>query len=696
MAWQSCVLPAVGLLVFQQARYPKNSNRSAIRCLSLFPFIGKIAEYSRNLIIAGNSRTLSMGQRHGVFVQLFLCVLLVQIDASMGAQTLPSTTSLNLTGISRIQNISNGYLEDFSGKQYDLTKLSPYHELLPPAENDEFGGKDQEGNETAVMPIYKAIFGDGTSLIAEKDANGEIIHAELKKQAQQPALYFVKTQECEENELLVFSESQVDDTEFQGLPFGDEEVPEDLWIPTSLANSVRVSLPDHIYTAGDRTSSECLYFKVVKIGVVYDAEFCRKYGGKTGARSRIMLIVAAASLLYENDMCTKLQLVDIYTPDNDCSAPSTFASMPRERACGSGANSETFIRFYADWMNDNRESLGLDPDAVFHAFTGFPPRGVLGCAYIGTVCRTPEYAYGVNYMTSNFLSTQSIVFAHELGHNLNARHLTTVEASGGRYIMKPALQNPNIGFSEVTIERILGYLDSDDVTCDTVAYPEATAVPTKAPSPLPSPVPSAWPSSLTLDSPTSKCRLEPSGEDSLCFLPSASGLFGCIELGSLIDVKPNIFCPIQNPTIARVGFRSCQEKEESIDRADFSNDQGRYLRSKKKKKDNEKVNDGSEDDGLAIVNGPLETPQELSYGGSNDRGLDLFVSEDCLRAGCSMVEDYVCFPTDLAAGQDEKTFILTFSAAVNGESQLFTIDVSVKRDDSLNICRVAETTCFEQ
>lgn len=646
-------------------------------------------------------------RKRDAMLPLLILLVLAQNDTSE-AQVLPTFASLDLKGISRIQNISSGYLEDFSGNQYDIAKLSPFNELLSPGGND-LQRNDPEGNEAFIMPIYRAIFDDGTSLLVEKDANGKILYGELKKLGGQPTLYFVKTQECDENEVLVFSDSQVDDTAYEGLPFGDEEVHDDQIIPPGSMEdfTTRAGVPDHIFTRGDGTSSECLYFKVVKVGVVFDAEFCRKYGGKTGARSRIMLIVAAASLLYENEMCVQLQLVDIYTPDNDCSAPSTFAPMPRSRACAGGADAESFIRYFADWMNENRGSLGLEPDAVFHAFTAFPPRGVLGCAYVGTVCRTPQYAYGVDYMTSNFLSTQSIVFAHELGHNLGARHLTTEEASGQPYIMKASLQNPTTGFSLVSIERILGFLDSDDVRCDTVAYPESTITPTMAPSPLPSPsppsplpslAPSSLPPSPPRESPTvGECRLEQADGGSFCFLPSTSGLFGCIDLGSLIDVKPNIFCSIESPTIARVALRSCQAKDEPTDR-NFSNDQGRYLRSntKKKKKGEEKSN-GDNEFGLPIVDDPLETPQELSYGGSNDRGLDSFIADDCSIVGCSTFDNFVCFPTDLSAGQDENVFVLTFSATVNREPDMFTVDVTVKRGDSLsNDCRVAQTVCFEE
>ncbi len=599
-------------------------------------------------------------------------------------------SSPKIKGSGRTQDTSGGYLQDFAGTHYDLAKLRPYHALFAP---NMFAM-----NASFEIPILIASYDDGSSLLVEKNINEDIIYAELRKETPRSIIYYLKTQECKANELFVFADSEVDGTDFEGLSFGDEEsIENDL--PYSEVESLRTQLPNHVYKRGDGSSAECVYFKVVKVGIIYDAEFCRKYGGKTGAQSRIMLIVAAASLLYENDMCVKLQLVDIYSPDDNCAAASTFAPMRRDNACGGGARSETFIRYFADWMNNNRNSIGLDVDAVFHAFTGFPPRGTLGCAYIGTACRIREYAYGVNYMDSNFLSDQSIVFAHELAHNLNARHLTSEEVGTSRYIMMPALQNPTIGFSSFTIQRVLEYLDFADVTCDLIAFPEinaptqvprspATPIPpsTRAPILVPSRAPSPVPPTASTKNPTPECRLEPFAEDTLCFLPSSSGLFGCVEISSLINLKPNNFCPTQSPVITRVAFQSCEEKDLPIDR-DLSNDNSRYLRGPNEK------NVPSRDEVKL-----QKLPQELSYTASNDRGLNSFENQDCSQTTCTAAESYVCFATNLAFGQEKRSFVVTYLASVNEKSELFTVNVSVHMNDTQlsSSCYSAQTTCVDQ
>ena len=90
--------------------------------------------------------------------------------------------------------------------------------------------------------------------------------------------------------------------------------------------------------------------------------------------------MAAALLFYKNDMCVQLLLVDIYTPDDDFSAP---IFLPACLAIGLAAVLPTQDRFMPTGMHNHRESLGLDPQAVTTLFTGFPTRGTLDCSYRG-------------------------------------------------------------------------------------------------------------------------------------------------------------------------------------------------------------------------------------------------------------------------------------------------------------------------
>lgn len=465
-----------------------------------------------------------------------------------------------------IQSMTAGYLTDQYGTEYELSALLPYIDLLASdryivadvtaddtetvTTENEFGMEplnvayveDVRTGEVFPVPIYRAVYEDGTILLVETDEDGFIKYAEIHhREYGKESTIFIKTEDCQIDELFAYNSSSdasllvIENDDVDDEDDGDEngfffESDEDFLdeeatnIPDEGSSSSShppveevVDLPPFIYTSGDGTSSDCPYFKVIKVGIVYDAEFCTKYTNSAGARSHIMLIVATASAFYENDMCIQLQLTDIYSPDDDdCSAPSTFESFPRHRACGSGSTSETFIRYFRDWAETNRESIGFDPVSTIHAFTGFPHRGVLGCAYIGTVCQYPDYAYGVDYMTTDNLSSQGIIFAHELGHNLSARHLSGPEYDRTRYILQTSLRTPTDGFHPTTIEKIHDYLNSDVVTCDEIIFPSVpmtnvptTMMPSNIPSAVPSKIPSTFPTFIPSIGPTIFPTLHP-------------------------------------------------------------------------------------------------------------------------------------------------------------------------------------------
>jgi hypothetical protein len=609
--------------------------------------------------------------------------LLVRVLASLlvaHAQELPDGSSYPIHGTGRCLDISDGYIKDLSGNQYDVGKLQPVETVIAP------WGLDGGGQAS----IFRAFYDDGeTTLLVQKDGQGSIVYAELSGRSQSSPLHFVRTSDCNEDELFVFAETQVNDMEYEGLDFGDEGNFTD-----GIDDFEPETRSDHIYVAGDGSSLDCRSFIVVKVGIIYDAEFCQKYGGHAEAESRIMLIVAATSLLYENEMCVKLKLVGIFTPDSDCSKTSVFSSMHRETACGSGATSESFIRYFANWMNQNRADTGMDPDAVVHAFTGSPVRGTLGCAYNGSACRSPKFAYGVDYMSSNFLSSQSIIFAHELGHNLNARHLTSYQTGGKNYIMKPTLQNPNDGFGALSIERILNFLDSPEVTCDYVSYQVPSSAPARpltfapfsAPSPKP-PVSSSSPVRATTVSPiprpTSKpapvtvppspgCGFDVSEIESLCFLPS-DGLFGCVEVGHLVSFKPNTFCTDSNPVIDRIALKSCGENVERRNE-ELPNDEGRRR---------------------GLEKGADMAPRMLSSQVTNNRALVSFASDECGNLGCTAVKNYICFATFLETGQSERKYTLGFEAFIDGRLDQFTTSVRVIRAGASQGCISPATSCLD-
>lgn len=89
---------------------------------------------------------------------------------------------------------------------------------------------------------------------------------------------------------------------------------------------------------------------------------------------------------------------------------------------------------------------------IKHLFTGRDLDGApVGIAYIGTVCYQPRSAYGLTQVTS--LAGAPYYFAHEVGHNLGARHDLTMFGS----IMNPQISIGSV-FSQGTINQINEHL----------------------------------------------------------------------------------------------------------------------------------------------------------------------------------------------------------------------------------------------
>lgn len=147
-----------------------------------------------------------------------------------------------------------------------------------------------------------------------------------------------------------------------------------------------------------------------------------------------MTIVSSASAIYERDLCIKLELTDIFSPDKSCGGTSaTFNSFDFGNACD-GLTS--LLGSFTMWTRTARNALRLDSDALIHYFTGVSrptSNRVVGCAWLSVVSIVcvyffvflttfskycvPRWATGIEYLTfSNNIVTQTIVYAHELGH----------------------------------------------------------------------------------------------------------------------------------------------------------------------------------------------------------------------------------------------------------------------------------------
>ena len=96
-----------------------------------------------------------------------------------------------------------------------------------------------------------------------------------------------------------------------------------------------------------------------------------------------------------------------------------------------------------------------------HLFGGrdFSDGSVIGCAFYSNCNK--DWGYGVNHMTfTSDLRLQAVLFAHELGHNLDLPHLPNTY---GYWVMEPIINSApydlNPGNADTVKNKILGRTD---------------------------------------------------------------------------------------------------------------------------------------------------------------------------------------------------------------------------------------------
>jgi hypothetical protein len=188
---------------------------------------------------------------------------------------------------------------------------------------------------------------------------------------------------------------------------------------------------------------EAKLYHVITMSTLADPELYALHGSSTNAY--IASIINTAEALYERQLGIRFQIVKqhVYTD---------IATSPVAQT-----NPDALLRAFAT-NPENPTILGNNPTTfdqdvdVKHLFTGKDLDGVtVGIAYVGSVCSSPAYAYGLTQATS--LAGSPYYFAHEVGHNLGARHDTQNFAS----LMSPSIFIGS-SFSKQSVDQINEHL----------------------------------------------------------------------------------------------------------------------------------------------------------------------------------------------------------------------------------------------
>jgi hypothetical protein len=152
--------------------------------------------------------------------------------------------------------------------------------------------------------------------------------------------------------------------------------------------------------------------RVVELATEADFQYVAQLGGATQAVNEILSTLNMVEGMYERDFNLSISV----TYQHTWSTADPF----------DGATTNTLLVSFRDYWNLNLPQTQYPRNAT-HLFTGKPNVSGMGLAYIGVVCGNPNFAYGLGGRTIS-PSVNSLVTAHEIGHNLGARHADAAQS----------------------------------------------------------------------------------------------------------------------------------------------------------------------------------------------------------------------------------------------------------------------------
>ena len=224
--------------------------------------------------------------------------------------------------------------------------------------------------------------------------------------------------------------------------------------------------------------------RVVELATEADFEFVTRLGGAAQANNEILSTLNMVEGMYERDLNLSISV----TYQHTWSAADPF----------DGTSSNTLLDSLRNYWNTN-VPLTQHPRDATHLFSAKPNALGVGLAYIGVVCSNAGYAYSLGGITID-ASVNTLVAAHEIGHNLGAHHVDATQNCAST-AMNPIISylTPQV-FCSYSISEIANYISASAVCLKvkTAGTPTSTPTPTPAPTstPTPNPTPAPTPASV--------------------------------------------------------------------------------------------------------------------------------------------------------------------------------------------------------
>ncbi len=164
--------------------------------------------------------------------------------------------------------------------------------------------------------------------------------------------------------------------------------------------------------------------RVIEIATEADYAFVGELGGAAQANNEILSILNLIEGTYESELGLSFDVVFQHA----WSTPDPY----------DGTSASLNLASFKNYWNANYPATSVPRDLA-HIWTSRSNLTGIGLSYLNTVCRTPASAYGLSGRL-NYENIQYVLSAHEIGHSLNAAHVSSVQGCDNT-VMIPIISN---------------------------------------------------------------------------------------------------------------------------------------------------------------------------------------------------------------------------------------------------------------
>jgi Metallo-peptidase family M12/Calx-beta domain/Reprolysin family propeptide len=198
-------------------------------------------------------------------------------------------------------------------------------------------------------------------------------------------------------------------------------------------------------------------FKVAEIATEADNEYVSAFGGSsTAANNDILSILNQVQAIYERDIGLTFTVVFQHT----------WSGADPYVTSGDAVN---VLQEFQNYWNGNFAGTHRD---VTHLWTGRSLGGPAGIAYMGVVCSSAQFSYGLSDF-ENMAPFRVGIPAHEIGHNFNADHCDGHAGCDNSIMLATQTPSNNLTFCPFSVGEITNYVTNNS-SCLSLATPPST------------------------------------------------------------------------------------------------------------------------------------------------------------------------------------------------------------------------------